>query len=116
MKSCFYRGLCFVQLEETDKIEQRKLELDKDYEIGHIFKKIGTKERTSLDTGYSFTYRGICEGYVLFEPILENEKKDNQLLLFEVEQQPVTYLAPLYVNREILLMQSSENGFWDIKI
>lgn len=115
MRIGFFKGLTFVELQEQDTINEVPFEWGKDLiAVGTEFERIGgEKERTSLKPGYRMKYVGMFDGYVLLLPVFD-KNKPTQLELFP-QPDRIFYLAPIYVNRECLLMQSSANGFWDIR-
>ena len=108
--------MTYLQCDEIDKIENIPfLWGNQKYNVGQTFLKIGEKKRTSLSPGYKMEYAGQLDGYILFKPIFDHQNKLSQPSIFKAETN-ITYLAPAYVTNEILLMQSSENGFWDIRL
>jgi len=110
----FHKGLTYSQLEsESESLIKKSIKLGGiTYEVDHVFSKIGDKKRTSLSPGYSMKYCGMIEDYILLLPIVNLNFE--QLDMFSIKK--VTYLTPVLVDEYTLLMQSSENGFWDIRI
>ncbi len=112
MKIGIFNGTTFLEIEDSDQIEKAPLVFGQlTINIGSTFEQLGSKERTSLKAGKDreFVYMGMCNGYVL----LDIQLNTKQLTLFPENKR--VYIAPIWVNENCLLMQSSMNGFYDIR-
>jgi hypothetical protein len=106
MESTLYQGLEYVKANSHEIKDEPFMWGYWVIEPGHIFDKIGTRERSSLKlTDANLKYCG-RNGQTLFFSI----KADNK-----DSADDGWYIAPSWVNNKTLLMQSSLNGFWDIR-
>lgn len=104
MNITIYKSHTFLKIEAKAIHEKPFIWGGKSYPVGTEFEKIGSKKRSFLFFEVPLIYKGLLpdgeSSYVLFH--------------FKGDKPGDTYLAPIYVNENTLLMQSSFNSFWDI--
>lgn len=105
MQYVFYKGLEYVKVDKSRISCDTFLWGDELIIPGHIFTSVGTKKRSSLN---------------LNDASLKYAGRINENLLFSVVSSwygliDDWYITASYVDETTLLMQSTKNGFWDIK-
>lgn len=114
MKKGFYGGVCYVELEGNEQPEITSWKWGHTiYQPGDKIERLGSGGRTRLEMKGLMIYVGKFDGYVLFD-VENNTKESTQVESFPAAKRRM-YIAPAWVADDILLMQSSDNGFWDIR-
>ena len=107
MNKCFCNGMTWVSVEEREIEKTRFVWGEKVIEPGHLFDKIGSKERSSFDVSdCKIEYCGRKGTDLYFSLVKECGKKSSDDKWFVVLS---------YVNNLVLLAQTAPNGFYDIR-
>lgn len=99
-------GAMYAQLNETDVIERRPIELgDGILRPGEWVRQLGEKKRSkfSMQNGYYLRYEGWIEKHLLFGVNHSTNEQD-------------IYYAFAYIDSNLLYVQTSSNGGYDIQI
>lgn len=97
----FFKGVCYLKPDGVIDEETPFVWGNQQYSVGNEFKQIGSKSRSQLKFMKPLVYKGYYDENYLFE-------------IKDVDHKGY-YVAASKVNECTLLMQSSDNGFWDIK-
>ncbi len=107
MKTCIYKGLAYANAEKKEIYDLPFNWGNVNIMPGTVFEHIGSKKRTQLSLkDAKLKYCGRNNENLFFSIVTPDSESANDNW----------YLNPLYVNSTTLLMQSSNNGFWDIKL
>jgi len=106
MKQIIYKGIPYIQLEGETLSNEGFIWGNKMIHPGHQFERIGEKERTSIEFGGAkLEYCGRIGHDLIFSIVKDNRNSKNDNWFISIS----------WVNNKVLLMQTSSNGFYDIR-
>ena len=107
MKTCIYKGLAYANIEK-EEVKNLPFKWGEQNIIpGHIFQYIGSKKRSQLSLkDATLKYCGRNDKNLFFSIVTPDSDSANDNW----------YLNTMYVNNTTMLMQSSNIGFWDIRL